>query len=409
MLAGLLFSRLVHDGYMQVIDASGRTHHYAAPGADRRSPDLILKLHDRRLHSRLLFSPSLAFGEAYMDGSISFEGTDLYGALAFLIRNLMRAQKHPIVRIADWFAYERRFWDQHNPTARAQRNVAHHYDLSYELFRLFLDSDMQYSCAYFSRPDMDLDAAQEAKKRLIAAKLLLRPGQRVLDIGSGWGGLALHLAKHHGVDVTGLTLSAEQQKVAEQRARSAGLGERVRFLIRDYREERGGYDRIVSVGMFEHVGTPHYDSFFAKLRDLLVPDGVSLIHSIGRSDGPGATNPWIKKYIFPGGYSPATSEVIPSIERAGLFLTDIEILRQHYAITLQHWRRRFAANRERVLALYDERFYRMWEFYLTASELAFDAMGHAVLQFQLARRQDAVPSTRDYLWAWRNEDRRNAA
>jgi cyclopropane-fatty-acyl-phospholipid synthase len=278
--------------------------------------------------------------------------------------------------------------------------VAHHYDLSGTLYDLFLDADRQYSCAYFTAPDQSIEQAQANKKRHIAAKLLLREGQKVLDIGSGCGGLALYLAKECGVSVTGLTLSTEQLKVARNRAEEAGLADRVHFELLDYREARGSYDRIVSVGMFEHVGVYHYPAFFQKVKELLSEDGVALLHSIGRQDGPGSTNPWIRKYIFPGGYSPAMSEVIPAIERTGLWITDIEILRLHYAETLRAWRTRFNANRERIRALYDERFCRMWEFYLAGSEIAFRHQGHLVFQMQMAKNIDTVPLTRDYITDW---------
>jgi cyclopropane-fatty-acyl-phospholipid synthase len=286
---------------------------------------------------------------------------------------------------------------QYNPVARSQKNVAHHYDLSSELYALFLDSDRQYSCAYFRDPGDDIETAQRAKLRHIAAKLRLRPGLKVLDIGSGWGGLALYLAETYGVDVTGLTLSAEQHKLATQRAAAAGLSDRVRFLMRDYREADGLYDRIVSVGMFEHVGVNQYGAFFDRVHRLLNPDGVALLHTIGRSDGPGATHPWVRKYIFPGGYSPALSEIVPVVERAQLWLTDVEVLRLHYAETLRLWRQRFLANRERVRALYDERFCRMWELYLVGAEIGFRRQGLVNFQIQIAKAVDAVPLTRDYM------------
>jgi cyclopropane-fatty-acyl-phospholipid synthase len=283
---------------------------------------------------------------------------------------------------------------------RAQANAAHHYDLSDTLYDLFLDADRQYSCAYFTHPHDDLEHAQQDKKRHLAAKLLLEPGVRVLDIGSGWGGLGLYLAEAGAAQVVGITLSKEQLKVSRDRARRAGLDDRVRFELCDYRAVRGTFDRIVSVGMFEHVGVRHFSEFFAAVRDRLTDDGVAVLHSIGRADGPGVTNPWIRKYIFPGGYAPALSEVLPSVERLGLWVTDIEILRLHYAETLRLWRRRFQAKRARIAKLYDERFCRMWEWYLIASELAFRRMGHMVFQLQLAKRQDAVPLTRDYVTDW---------
>ncbi len=289
---------------------------------------------------------------------------------------------------------------QFNPIPRARRNAAHHYDLSDQLYELFLDRDRQYSCAYFDDCGDDLDTAQLNKKRHIAAKLLIRPGQTVLDIGSGWGGLALYLAAECGADVTGLTLSVEQLKTAARRAAAAGLSDRVRFYLRDYREEDGRYDRIVSVGMFEHVGVNHYEAFFTRVKSLLAPDGVALLHSIGRIDGPGATHPWIRKYIFPGGYIPALSEVVVAVERLKLWVTDIEILRLHYAETLRCWRRRFEHNRERLRAIYDERFCRMWEMYLAGSEIAFRHGGCMVFQMQLAKTVDSVPITRDYMIDW---------
>src|SRR5437763_3683788 len=292
---------------------------------------------------------------------------------------------------------------QYNPVPRARRNVAHHYDLSDQLYEMCLDSDRQYSCAYFRALEDDLETAQYNKKRHIASKLLLRPGDRVLDIGCGWGGMALYLATECDVEVTGLTLSAEQHAVAQRRAAAAGLSDRVRFFLRDYREEPGQYDRIVSVGMFEHVGMNHYDRFFAQLKSMLNPDGVALLHAIGRMDGPGSTNPWLRKYIFPGGYSPALSEVTPAVERARLWITDIEILRLHYADTPRAWRVRFEQNRDRIRALYDERFCRMWDIYLTGSEIAFRRQSHIVFQMQLAQRIETVPLTRDYMVDWERE------
>jgi cyclopropane-fatty-acyl-phospholipid synthase len=284
-----------------------------------------------------------------------------------------------------------------NPAERARRNVAHHYDLSGELYRLFLDADRQYSCAYFTTPELSIDEAQRAKKRHLAAKLLLAPGQRILDIGSGWGGLALYLAEAGGGEVTGLTLSEEQQRESTLRAAATGLADRVSFRLEDYRHATGSFDRIVSVGMFEHVGINHYDAFFGKLRQLLKPDGVALLHSIGRMSGPWYTNSFIRKHIFPGGSIPALSEVIPAIERAGLWVTDVEILRLHYAETLLAWRQRFMAAQDRVRALYDDRFCRMWEFYLAACEVFFRRQDGMVFQLQLARARDAVPLTRDYI------------
>jgi cyclopropane-fatty-acyl-phospholipid synthase len=292
----------------------------------------------------------------------------------------------------------RRRIDQLNPAGRARRNVAHHYDLNGRLYALFLDRDRQYSCAYFARGDETLEEAQAAKKRHIAAKLRLdRPGLEVLDIGCGWGGMAITLARDWGARVTGITLSAEQLAEARRRAAEAGLADRVRFELMDYRDWRRPVDRVVSVGMFEHVGIDHYRRFFRAVRDALRPDGVALVHAIGRSSGPGSTNPWLAKYIFPGGYSPALSEVVPQVEKAGLWITDVEVLRLHYAMTLREWRRRFAANRDAIQSLYDERFCRMFEFYLAGCELAFRRTDHMNWQLQLAREKEALPLTRDYM------------
>jgi len=275
--------------------------------------------------------------------------------------------------------------------------VAHHYDIDGRIYELFLDRDRQYSCAYFEAPDRSLDDAQHAKKRHLASKLAIEPGMRVLDIGSGWGGLALYLAEICGAEVVGVTLSKEQHALSVQRAAKGGLSGRAEFRLMDYRQVDGTFDRIVSVGMFEHVGIGHYREFFTKLRTLLAPDGVAVLHSICRSDGPNATSAWTKKYIFPGGYIPALSEIVPAIEKSGLYLTDIEVLRLHYAQTLREWRRRFADHRDTARRLMDERFCRMWEFYLAASECAFRWGGMNNVQIQLCRHQHALPLTRDYM------------
>jgi len=295
------------------------------------------------------------------------------------------------------FRYLYRRFDQFNPRSRSRRNVAHHYDLDGRLYSLFLDADRQYSCAYFEKPDQSLDDAQLAKKRHLAAKLCLNPHSRVLDIGCGWGGLGLYLAEFTGADVTGITLSQEQHAVANERAAEKGLAQQARFNLTDYRDVASQFDRIVSVGMFEHVGVNHYDRFFRKSAELLDRDGVMMLHSIGRSEGPSSTSPWIAKYIFPGGYIPSLSEVLPAIEKAGLLVTDIEILRLHYAETLKAWRERFLAHLEEVERIYDKRFVRMWEFYLAASEMSFREQNLMVFQIQLTKRQGIVPITRDYI------------
>jgi cyclopropane-fatty-acyl-phospholipid synthase len=344
---------------------------------------------------RILLNPELALGEAYMDGSFVVERGTIADALAILM-----GQPEALPRWArpQWRArYLGRNIKQFNLRRRARSNVAHHYDLDGRLYSLFLDADKQYSCAYFETPDTSLDDAQLAKKRHLAAKLLCGRGQRVLDIGSGWGGLGLYLAEIAGADVTGVTLSTEQLQVSNARAAERNLSESARFLMRDYRDVDGPFDRIVSVGMFEHVGVRFYETFFKRCAELLTDDGVMMLHSIGRSEGPDSTNPWIEKYIFPGGYIPALSEVMPAIERAGLLVCDVEILRLHYAETLKAWRERFMARREEAVQLYDERFARMWEFYLAASEMSFRKQNMMNFQIQLSKRQDVVPITRDYI------------
>jgi cyclopropane-fatty-acyl-phospholipid synthase len=393
MLLARLFKRLITIGRLSLIDASGRSHDFrGAPG-----PSAAIRLNDRALHWKLLLRPRLYLPEAYMDGTLVIERGSLYEFMDLLAQNLEALPSGPPVRLYNGFTTLLRRVHQYNPRSRARRNAAHHYDLSDRLYELFLDKDRQYSCGYFRIPEEDLEEAQRDKKRHIASKLLLRPGQRVLDIGSGWGGLAITLAQDYGVEVTGLTLSAEQHKVSVRRAAQAGLSDRVRFHLRDYREENGRYDRIVSVGMFEHVGVNHYGQFFAKVKSLMPPDGVALLHAIGRMSGPGDTNPWLRKYIFPGGYSPALSEVIRAVEGTRLWITDIEILRLHYAETLKAWRRRFTENREALCALYDERFCRMWEMFLVSSEVTFRRHDHMVFQMQLAKAVDTVPLTRDYI------------
>lgn len=408
MLIARLLKNAITDGSLTIIDAKGRPHHFGEtpPTGSNAVSDVVLRLNEPSLQTSLFFKPSLLFPEAYVDGRITIEKGSLYETLDLFTRNFGLRAIAPFGATTKWLMKCLRSLHQFNPLGRSRANVAHHYDLSRTLYDLFLDRDRQYSCAYFADPAMTLDEAQEAKKRHIAAKLLLKPGQKVLDIGCGWGGMALYLARVAGVDVTGLTLSTEQHAVAAERADAAKLEDRVRFHLRDYREETGRYDRIVSVGMFEHVGVPHYPAFFNKVRDLLADDGVALLHSIGRMNGPGTTNPWIRKYIFPGGYAPALSEVLPVIERAGLWVTDIEILRLHYAETLRAWRQRFEANRARIAELYDERFCRMWEVYLAGSEVSFRNQGHMVFQIQLAKRQTAVPLTREYIQDW---ERRHAA
>jgi cyclopropane-fatty-acyl-phospholipid synthase len=390
-----LLRRIIRQGTLIMITPDGRSCRFG-----RGSPSVTIRIGNWAVIRRMAVNPDLAVGEAYMDGSLVVEYGDIHAFLDLCASNLGWGSGHWLRRAHALARRSGRRLAQHNPVSVARANVAHHYDLSGSLYELFLDADRQYSCAYYRSSDDTLERAQARKMRHLAAKLLLRPGQRVLDIGSGWGGLALHLAQTADVDVTGVTLSREQHQYASQRASRAALADRVRFLLRDYRHEKGRYDRIVSVGMFEHVGVGHYREYFDKIRELLTDDGVALIHTIGCADGPGAAHAWIRKYIFPGGYTPALSEIVPVIERAGLHITDIEVLRLHYAETLKAWRERFMANREHVAALYDERFCRMWEFYLAGCEAGFRHSGLVVFQIQLSKQLDTVPLTRDYIWEW---------
>jgi cyclopropane-fatty-acyl-phospholipid synthase len=394
VLDGIL-RRLITVGRLTITWPDGSHTTYTGSGG----PDAALQLRDQQTVHRLVLNPSLAVGEAYMSGSLTVEGSNIYDVLDVFLASLQHNPTgHPGVRWHEWLGVLGRRLAQFNPASRSRRNVAHHYDLNGRLYSLFLDRDRQYSCAYFPRGDETLEEAQAAKKRHIAAKLCLdRPGLRVLDIGCGWGGMALTLARDFGARVTGITLSQEQLTEARARAAAEGLQDRVRFEMLDYRAVTESFDRIVSVGMFEHVGVSHYRAFFNTVSRCLKPDGVALVHAIGRTEGPGGTNSWFRKYIFPGGYSPALSEVLPGVERSGLMTTDIEILRLHYAETLRQWRWRFAANRDAIATLYDDRFCRMFEFYLAASEITFRRRGHMVWQLQLVHQHGVVPLTRDYI------------
>jgi cyclopropane-fatty-acyl-phospholipid synthase len=390
-LLRFLLKTFVRRGTFRVTTSRGTVLNFG----DGTGQPVSVRFTSRAAEWGILLDPELKFGEAYMNGTFVVEQGSIADVLA-----IMLGQNSEIphwARPQNLLRYMKRRLSQFNPRRRARNNVAHHYDLDARLYSLFLDADRQYSCGYFESLDQSLDDAQLAKRRHLAAKLLLKRDKTVLDIGCGWGGLGLYLAEVAGADVTGVTLSQEQYAIANERAAEKGLSGRARFQLQDYRDVGGPFDRIVSVGMFEHVGVNHYDTFFRKSAQLLKPDGVMLLHSIGRSEGPGVTNPWIAKYIFPGGYIPSLSEVLPHIEKAGLLITDIEILRLHYAETLKAWRERFLAHRDEVERIYDERFERMWEFYLAASEMSFREQNMMVFQIQLAKRQDVVPMTRDYI------------
>jgi cyclopropane-fatty-acyl-phospholipid synthase len=388
-----MLKSFVKVGSLTVIDAEGKTHVFAGgPG-----PEATMRLTDPTLYRKLFFNPELHAGEAYMDGRMSFPGSNLRAFLTLFSVNRLSLGNQPMQKVLRRISRGLKRFQQANPVGKAQQNVAHHYDLGNAFYKLFLDTEMFYSCAYFRDEQETLEQAQRNKCRLIAAKLNLKPGQRVLDIGCGWGGLARYLAQIAEVQVTGVTLSKEQHALAVDSMKVAGLDSRVSIQLKDYRELTGKFDRIVSVGMFEHVGVGHYGEFFAKVNDLMTDDGVMLLHSIGHMSPPGTASPWLRKYIFPGAYSPALSEVFPAVENNSLWVTDLEFLRVHYATTLRHWHDRFEKNRAAVAEMYDERFCRMWEFYLISAEMMFRTGSQEVFHMQLARKRDAAPIVRDYI------------
>ena len=385
-------SSIVKRGNLSVTDPVGVVHQYG----DGTGKTAGIRVNSKAA-AKIVADPDLYFGECYMNGDLEMTEGSIYDVLAIFMSNTRATNATFSAAVMHNIRVALRRFDQYNPIGRSKENVAHHYDLSGKLYDLFLDPDRQYSCAYFEVDDSSLEAAQLAKKRHIAAKLDIEPGMRVLDIGSGWGGLAIYLAEICGARVEGVTLSEEQFTLSRKRIAERGLSEHVTIHLQDYRTLEGKFDRIVSVGMFEHVGVDHYREFFKKVSSLLSDSGVALLHSINRSDGPGATNAWIKKFIFPGGYIPALSEVLPDLEKWELYVTDIEILRLHYAETLRVWAARFAANREKAKALYDERFCRMWEYYLAASECAFRYGGMNNFQIQFVKDQEVLPMTRTYM------------
>jgi cyclopropane-fatty-acyl-phospholipid synthase len=388
---------MIRHGALEVIGPDGSLRSYGTAGAKPRARIAVDK---SALGRRTLLHPSLAVGEAYTDGHLRIEEGTLTDFLDIaLLSRSMAIPSGRFGRLLDGLIYVFNYPRELNWIGRAERNVRYHYDISHKLYELFLDSDMQYSCAYFRDESESLEQAQLNKKHHLAQKLLLEPGMRVLDIGSGWGGLAIHLAREYGVEVTGVTLSQDQYEVSTKRARAAGLADRVEFKLLDYRLETGPYDRIVSVGMFEHVGKPHYTTFFDHLFDLLKEGGIAVLHTIARMTPPAPINPWIRRYIFPGGYLPSLSQLAPILERRGLYLTDFENWRLHYATTLRHWSARLAGHRAEVETMLDERFYRMWQFYLSACEAVFRHQDITVFQMQLAKKINSVPLCRDYIYA----------
>jgi cyclopropane-fatty-acyl-phospholipid synthase len=396
MILDNIAKSLIRKGDLTITDWKGVTKRYGDGGL----PKSHIKFQSGAAALKVAIDPDLYLGEVVTDGDLTMEQGSIRDFIELLMQNVGTGQtNHPLHRLAYRARLLLRRVHQYNPVGKAERNITHHYDINGEIYDLFLDKDRQYSCAYYENENVTLEEAQLAKKRHIAAKLGIKPGMKVLDIGSGWGGMGLYLAEFCGADVTGVTLSHEQHELSNRRANEKGMSDRVRFLLQDYRKLDQSFDRIVSVGMFEHVGVGHYPEFFAKVSNLLKPDGNVLLHSINRADGPGITGAWINKHIFPGGYIPALSEVIPHMERAKLYITDIEILRMHYARTLAEWGRRFTANHARAKEIYDERFCRMWDFYLAGSECSFLYAEMNNFQIQFAKHQHVMPFTRTYIEA----------
>lgn len=392
-LLNSMMAKFVKVGQLTIIDVDGRKHVHG-PGGE---PSATVRLTDKKLYRQLFLNPELKAGEAYMDGTLICEDGGIRGLLQIFAHNRTALRTLPMQKaLKRWLKRIRKF-HQRNSSDASRKNVQHHYDLSNDFYRLFLDTDMQYSCGYWPRPDLSLERAQELKKAHIAAKLNLKPGMKVLDIGCGWGGMAIFIAQTYDCKVVGVTLSDEQLELGRQRVAELGLQDKVDLRIQDYRDIDETFDAIVSVGMFEHVGVPQYQAYFSKISDMLTDSGCALVHSIGRKGGPGTTGTWIRRYIFPGGYSPALSETFAEIEKAGLWVTDCEIWRLHYAETIREWDNRFQANRHKVAEMFDERFCRMWEFYLAVSEFSFRYGKHMNFQIQLAKNVDALPLSRDYM------------
>ncbi len=399
-LLSKMMQGFVQYGSLRVIDTKGKIHKFSK---GREGPEVTVKIHDKALYTKLFFNPELYAGEAYMDGTLTVEDGTIRDFLTLFAMNANNLRSQPLQKTIRKYYKRVKRLHQKNRRKKARSNVAHHYDLSNDFYKMFLDEDMQYSCAYFEEEGISLEQAQYAKKRHIASKMHINSGQKILDIGCGWGGMAIYLAKTFNVEVVGVTLSEQQYGLANERVKQEGLEGQVQILLKDYRDLNDKFDRIVSVGMFEHVGTPQYEEFFNKVYELLTDDGVMLLHSIGRRGQPGSTARWIRKYIFPGGYSPALSETLAKIEPSGLWVTDIEIWRLHYAKTLSEWSKRFQKNRGKIAKMFDERFCRMWEFYLIVSELSFRYGKNMIFQIQMAKSRMALPLIRDYMFWTENE------
>lgn len=393
-LLNQMLSRIIKVGTLEIEDAAGKIHVHAGTA----SPFVRVKLHDPKLYELLYLQPEMAAGEAYMDGKMTIEKGTLKDFITLFGLNQGAPLSPPAGVIVSFLANKIKSSLKDNTLLRSRENVKHHYDISNELYGLFLDKGLNYSCAYFRTAGDSLETAQENKLRHIASKMDLKAGQKILDIGCGWGSMSLYLAQHFNVEVLGVTLSVEQLKLAEERVAALGLGHKVRFALRDYREVEGTFDRIVSVGMLEHVGAKFLPEYFHTVARLLNAGGVAMIHSICRSDGPGSPAPWLNKYIFPGGYSPALSEAVAAVEKTGLWITDTEIWRLHYMHTIAAWSERFAENRARAAELMGERFCRMWEFYLVTSEVSFLHFHHVNFQIQLSKSLQTLPLQRDYMF-----------
>ncbi len=394
LLSGLL-KRFVEKGRLTVVDTAGLRHVF---GSGEDGPSVTVRMADEAVARKIFFNPELAFPEAYMDGQIAFEdGSTVYDLLMLFSVNRKALGGHPVQQAlrAAWRSVRR--WQQQNSVAQASRNIRHHYDIKPDFYQLWLDPTMNYSCAYYTHPDNSLEQAQQDKMRHLAAKLRLQPGMTIAEVGSGWGGLACYLAKNFGVTVRSVSLSPEQIAVAKQRAIDEGVADRVEFLVQDYRHMEGTYDRVVSIAMMEAIGISNFDNYFQKLKALMKPGGFGLVHAIGRMSPPGTTAPFIRKYIFPGGYVPAMSELFASLERTGTWVADCEILRLHYYWTIKAWRENFAAVREQAVAMYDERFARMWEFYLISVELGFLHGSNMIYQILISEKRDDVPVLRDFI------------
>ena len=393
-LARFLNNIFKKDGFV-LIDAF--SNKYIIGTTFNKNP-IVVRLLNKKLHYKLLFYPDLYFGEAYAEGDIEIENGSLTDFLNIALMNLGRTDINIFNKILNKLRGSYRYLTNFNFIKKSKMNVAHHYDISDELYELFLDPKKQYSCAYFKNEDDTLETAQNNKINHIIKKLNIKSGQRILDIGSGWGSLAIDIAKSIDCDVTGITLSENQYNFSLKKIKDLGLEKKVRFKLLDYRQINDKFDRVVSVGMFEHVGRKYYKKFFDQIFNLLDENGVAIVHTIGSVDPPRDPQPWINKYIFPGGYTPSMSEMTKPIEKSGLIVSDVEVLKLHYSLTLRHWKERFLSNKNKVISMFDEKFFRMWEFYLTSCEIAFKYGDQVVYQFQLAKNYTSTPTTRDYIY-----------